>query len=675
MADYDLLYQDTYIDALLATANELKTAGYIYKGVATPSTNPGTPTERVAYLACEPGTYTNFGGIVIASGLYSLTYAGGTWTGTQMQAGSDIEVVQTTGQSTSAVMSQKAVTDSLVGSAISYDNSQGGLASENVQGAIDEVEQNAICEENISLELLSFGNGYLGNNDKWIVDNKIRTHYLIKVTDRDILSIKVTPRANSKICVAFLETYTTPSNNDLADVISKYIQITSVLDVSVPEGTQYIMIMGVSNNDNFTPSSVIARKKSIYADSLEDTVFTSVDFNSLDRKNGYPVTWDSNGYKYWKADGGTRKHYIIHLDTGVTKIRVTASSANARIAFFSQYSMPYAGAVAYFTSGMISVQANTTKIYNVPYDSQYLFVWAYDGTTTYTPTSLEIGKSSKFALQDSRGTINTLYYAMENVINAMYDIAWVVTGGENIINNIKKSIYGESSDFSILANYTQTRTIYNGGASSINDIISDLTVYKTFKNGNIVPTSNYTLTGEFVAGVSTFTVTCEGKTDTIDVTVTEYGNQTYYEIPSVAGAQDAYSAGGITYISVTGYETNSARRLGFLDYGTYPFKDNNGEFISGFYPLKVPAGCTSVKADILPNNQYVAIRLLFLDGDSYIANLPNEAALFTAYAVGSQTLDITQYANREDTYIMILCKYNSAGTNYGNYPCVKVSFL
>ena len=111
MADYDLKYTGQQIDALLDAANELKTNGYIYKGVATPSTNPGTPTERVAYLASEPGTYTNFGGIVIASGLYSLTYAGGTWTGTQMSAGSDIEVVQTTGDSTTDVMSQKAVTD------------------------------------------------------------------------------------------------------------------------------------------------------------------------------------------------------------------------------------------------------------------------------------------------------------------------------------------------------------------------------------------------------------------------------------------------------------------------------------------------------------------------------------------------------------------------------------
>lgn len=163
MADYDLQYQDTHIDVLLATANELKTAGYIYKGVATPSTNPGTPTERVAYLASEPGTYTNFGGIVIASGLYSLTYAGGTWTGTQMTAGRDIEVVQTTGQSASDVMSQKAVTDSLVGSVISYS----GLAADNVQEALDINSEDinklkGVVGEDVATEFSLVGNNATG---------------------------------------------------------------------------------------------------------------------------------------------------------------------------------------------------------------------------------------------------------------------------------------------------------------------------------------------------------------------------------------------------------------------------------------------------------------------------------------------------------------------------------
>jgi hypothetical protein len=35
-------------------------AGYQFMGVATPVTNPGTPDEKVFYIASEPGTYTNF---------------------------------------------------------------------------------------------------------------------------------------------------------------------------------------------------------------------------------------------------------------------------------------------------------------------------------------------------------------------------------------------------------------------------------------------------------------------------------------------------------------------------------------------------------------------------------------------------------------------------------------
>lgn len=40
-------------------------AGYQYAGVATPTTNPGTPDQRVFYIAWQPGTYSNFGGIII----------------------------------------------------------------------------------------------------------------------------------------------------------------------------------------------------------------------------------------------------------------------------------------------------------------------------------------------------------------------------------------------------------------------------------------------------------------------------------------------------------------------------------------------------------------------------------------------------------------------------------
>ena len=52
--------------------------GYQFIGVASPDTVPGTPDAKVFYIAYTPGTYTNFGGIVV-TGLCILKYATG-WT-------------------------------------------------------------------------------------------------------------------------------------------------------------------------------------------------------------------------------------------------------------------------------------------------------------------------------------------------------------------------------------------------------------------------------------------------------------------------------------------------------------------------------------------------------------------------------------------------------------------
>jgi hypothetical protein len=48
--------------SLLSMINSLG-VGYQFVGIATPSTNPGTPDQKVFYIANGKGTYTNFGGI------------------------------------------------------------------------------------------------------------------------------------------------------------------------------------------------------------------------------------------------------------------------------------------------------------------------------------------------------------------------------------------------------------------------------------------------------------------------------------------------------------------------------------------------------------------------------------------------------------------------------------
>lgn len=51
-------------------------AGYEMAGVATPDTNPGTPDYNAYWLASQGGTYTNFGGATLPTGLSILLWNG-----------------------------------------------------------------------------------------------------------------------------------------------------------------------------------------------------------------------------------------------------------------------------------------------------------------------------------------------------------------------------------------------------------------------------------------------------------------------------------------------------------------------------------------------------------------------------------------------------------------------
>lgn len=62
---------------LLTIVNSLG-VNYQFVGIATTSTNPGTPDENVAYLA-GPGTYTNFNSLVVPVGKLGVLKYNGSW--------------------------------------------------------------------------------------------------------------------------------------------------------------------------------------------------------------------------------------------------------------------------------------------------------------------------------------------------------------------------------------------------------------------------------------------------------------------------------------------------------------------------------------------------------------------------------------------------------------------
>lgn len=64
--------------ALLSMINSLG-VGYQFAGIAGSSTNPGTPDQRVFYVAFTAGTYSNFGNIVLNDGDVAFLVYDGSW--------------------------------------------------------------------------------------------------------------------------------------------------------------------------------------------------------------------------------------------------------------------------------------------------------------------------------------------------------------------------------------------------------------------------------------------------------------------------------------------------------------------------------------------------------------------------------------------------------------------
>ena len=53
--------------------------GATFAGIATPTTNPGTPDQNIFYLAAQPGVYSNFGGVELTDQVLIFTNKNGIW--------------------------------------------------------------------------------------------------------------------------------------------------------------------------------------------------------------------------------------------------------------------------------------------------------------------------------------------------------------------------------------------------------------------------------------------------------------------------------------------------------------------------------------------------------------------------------------------------------------------
>lgn len=64
------------LNAVLNSMVNVLGDGYRFRGIASPADNPGTPDNRVYYIAASAGTYANFGGVVVPDDgyIYIITF-------------------------------------------------------------------------------------------------------------------------------------------------------------------------------------------------------------------------------------------------------------------------------------------------------------------------------------------------------------------------------------------------------------------------------------------------------------------------------------------------------------------------------------------------------------------------------------------------------------------------
>lgn len=166
MADYDFTYTGAEIQEILDTGKKLKDSGYIFLGIATPSTNPGTPTQKVYYEAKQAGTYTNFGGIVLSEGLSLLIWNGNSWTSETMMYGDggvfDISVYKSSGGTLATFADLSAALNG--GNNIPASARKGGMSVKFVQSSDNKYVQFRYLLE---YKDTTAGNAAFLNTDNW----------------------------------------------------------------------------------------------------------------------------------------------------------------------------------------------------------------------------------------------------------------------------------------------------------------------------------------------------------------------------------------------------------------------------------------------------------------------------------------------------------------------------
>ena len=324
-----------------------------------------------------------------------------------------LAVVQTTGQSASDVMSQKAVTDSLVSSVIAYDNSQSGLGAENVQRAINTVY--AKIEDNTEFrELGGFitANGFaVSSNGEWTqVSSSNYTHKHIAVTS-DMKVVKVTANSNKSAIIFFVTEYDTPVNTEKVKfcegILPIIIRAGQTKELLIPSDCGSIIVDCQGGLNDYTPSSIKIGYKDVSKTANDSYKAVKEHYDMLTVFKPLTTGWTSGtglpsgkDGEWTQVGNSNYTHEYIAREEDMKILRVTAKSSKPAYVFFvKEYVTPVNGKSVVFCGGTAtnSIQAGKSDVFIIPDDCEYIIIMMNANTNNYTPDSIEINDGDKLS--------------------------------------------------------------------------------------------------------------------------------------------------------------------------------------------------------------------------------------------------------------------------------------
>ena len=227
------------------------------------------------------------------------------------------------------------------------------------------------------------------------------------------------------------------------------------------------------------------------------------------------------------------------------------------------------------------------------------------------------------------------------LLNCFKNVAWVEDSGETYYAALEDALSGGGTKtlVSISAVYTPG-IVYE--TDSLDSLKSSIVVTALFDDTSTetVDSADYTLSGILADGTATVTVTYEGKTTTVSVTVYGFTAQRKKTL--------------ITQNDAAKINNNNARVLSVCTHGEHELKDGNGGS-TGFYPVPIRAGITKIHID--QGNEIVqTIQVVYWDTENNIW----KRQFGSQWDDSANVFNISSYNN--GNYYIAVCGAKDSGT-------------